>query len=217
MPNSKDMHQQQAQENPEPQLGSWVAGLRTRLTQCRSEKELIAFSYALRQELNVELETLKPLPDSIGDVGEAVQFCQRQFDRWISTTIPGDHITQLGLSEAAARELRTHFKVRSSEEIGAWLHRHHGAFQSDRQGARRFLAVKMVNLILAPREGHRNGDGIQKALEVLEHRPAQAQYIPSQSPHYDFVEGVVALLEREFLQPPTNHTTTNVQHLQRIS
>ena len=181
-------------------IGEWKHALEARLARSDDDAGVTTISFHLRQLLNVEADLLDPLPLHLDKAAAkarvTVAFLEKQFELWraskAATAARLDGIAQCGLRDAAQMSRSLHYLVESlfMDELGMWLMQRFGDV-GQRQDAllnRRFLAVKMANLLMggnhAPSRRHRGGDQVLEQLRTYSEAENAFHHRPEDSPHY---------------------------------
>ena len=189
-------------EQRQRELTAWSSELRTRFLKAEDEDKLASLSLKLRQLLDVDPQTLDPIPVELAAYHPAqiTKFVESQFVKWSTSKAQGavaqERLAALGLTDAtlANRILYYISDSVSREPIAAWLRKNFGRLASSDEcsQARRFLAHKMArNIILANGEkpSHPDADSIKRLLTEYSEAESSFTYDASKSPH------VVAFLE----------------------
>jgi len=179
------------------EIQEWRDCVRAKLKKCEDEAGVATFSHALRRLFDVAYRDLKAIPEQLGDrrpqvialhVGEQFE-CWRMSRTRLARQPEGRQwldLVTLRDERALLRVLSAFVQAADQDAVGHWLQDHFGALVAlgDRLEARRFLAIRMANALLAGlpmcAEGHLSPE---QTVELLRDGWDVVDFHPDRSPH----------------------------------
>jgi hypothetical protein len=197
-------------------ITEWKQAIAQRLIKLGDEGQVAVSSLRLRQLLEVDAETLEPIPLALpirGGQKPSDDYLQKQLRAWKASkaepTFSQDEATLCGLRDTAHLSRSLHYLIETIPvaELSHWLLKHFNGLKNmdDARENRRYLAVKMTNLLLGADKGRLHPDPTQVLANLNSFSDADnsPHFRYEDSPHYSsFIKPFLGRLDEVLAQTP---------------